>query len=216
MAKKTVCLVLLIGSVAFLLGANQTLASDYQTIPTPANLSVFPTVNGFLLSWSSGAVDAVYKVYWANDASVSEVNYVGVLATGNTAYEHAGLVPGLTYYYRVMACSCECSPLSNLASAAFDSSPGEVYNLSGTVTFNGAVIQPGGTDPMVMATVRATELTGANLGNSVSVNPDGTYQLVGKATGRVFTFKPVMGSDCTQDPSKQGSSDCHACHAVER
>ena len=45
---------------------------------------------------------------------------------------------------------------------------------------------------------------------------DGTYQLVGKATGQVFTFKPVMGSGCLQDPNDQSSAACHKCHAVER
>lgn len=44
---------------------------------------------------------------------------------------------------------------------------------------------------------------------------DGTYQLVGKATGKEFTFRPVKGSGCTQDPSKQGSQYCHECHAVQ-
>jgi hypothetical protein len=45
---------------------------------------------------------------------------------------------------------------------------------------------------------------------------DGTYQLVGKVTGQVFTFKPVMGSGCLQDPTDQSSAACHKCHAVER
>jgi hypothetical protein len=46
--------------------------------------------------------------------------------------------------------------------------------------------------------------------------PDGTYQLVGKATGEVFTFKPVMGSGCQQDPSDQSSAACHKCHLAQR
>ena len=45
---------------------------------------------------------------------------------------------------------------------------------------------------------------------------NGTYQLVGKATGQVFTFKPVMGSGCTQDPNDQSSASCHKCHSVQR
>jgi hypothetical protein len=48
------------------------------------------------------------------------------------------------------------------------------------------------------------------------VLPDGTYKLISKADGRVFIFKPVMGSGCTQDPSRQGSQYCHECHAVQR
>ena len=51
---------------------------------------------------------------------------------------------------------------------------------------------------------------------NTSVLPDGTYQLVGKATGQVFTFKPVMGSACKQDPDQQGSAACHECHSVKR
>ena len=45
---------------------------------------------------------------------------------------------------------------------------------------------------------------------------DGTYQLVGKATGQVFTFQPVMGSGCTQNGIDQSSAYCHTCHAVQR
>jgi hypothetical protein len=48
------------------------------------------------------------------------------------------------------------------------------------------------------------------------VLPDGTYELVGKAAGQVFAFKPVMGSGCTQDPDDQTSASCHKCHAVQR
>ena len=48
------------------------------------------------------------------------------------------------------------------------------------------------------------------------VDPDGTYRLVSKADGRVFVFRPVKGSGCTQDPSQQGSQYCHECHSVER
>jgi hypothetical protein len=46
--------------------------------------------------------------------------------------------------------------------------------------------------------------------------PDGTYQLVGKATGQVFSFKPVMGSACTQNGIDQSSAYCHTCHSVQR
>ena len=48
------------------------------------------------------------------------------------------------------------------------------------------------------------------------VLPDGTYKLISKADGRVFIFKPVMGSGCTQDPSRQDSAYCHTCHAIQR
>ncbi len=48
------------------------------------------------------------------------------------------------------------------------------------------------------------------------VLPDGTYELIGKATGQVFKFRPVMGSGCTQDPSQQSSAYCHECHSVQR
>jgi Cytochrome c554 and c-prime len=44
----------------------------------------------------------------------------------------------------------------------------------------------------------------------------GTYELVGKATGQIFKFKPVMGSGCTQDPTDQTSASCHKCHSVQR
>lgn len=45
---------------------------------------------------------------------------------------------------------------------------------------------------------------------------DGTYELVGKATGQFFTFRPVMGTGCQQEMLEQESRYCHECHAVER
>jgi hypothetical protein len=45
---------------------------------------------------------------------------------------------------------------------------------------------------------------------------DGSYELVGKATGERFKFRPVMGSGCTQKPDEQASQYCHECHAIER
>ena len=48
------------------------------------------------------------------------------------------------------------------------------------------------------------------------VMADGTYELIGKATGEHFSFRPVKGSGCTQDPAQQGSQYCHECHSVQR
>lgn len=46
--------------------------------------------------------------------------------------------------------------------------------------------------------------------------PDGSYEMVGKATYQYFIFNPVMRSGCQQDPEQQGSHYCHECHAIER
>ncbi len=46
--------------------------------------------------------------------------------------------------------------------------------------------------------------------------PDGTYALVGKATGQTLPFRPVKGSGCKQDPNDQSSAACHQCHSVQR
>jgi hypothetical protein len=43
-----------------------------------------------------------------------------------------------------------------------------------------------------------------------------TYERFSKATGDRFTFKPVMGTTCQQDPEQQNSQYCHECHSVER
>ena len=51
---------------------------------------------------------------------------------------------------------------------------------------------------------------------NTQVLPDGTYQMVGKANLQLFTFRPVMGSGCQQNPDQQASQYCHACHAVIR
>ncbi len=46
--------------------------------------------------------------------------------------------------------------------------------------------------------------------------PDGTYELFDKASGQRFTFRPVMGSGCQQNPDQQTSNTCHQCHSAER
>ncbi|MFZ5858705.1 MAG: multiheme c-type cytochrome [Chloroflexota bacterium] len=51
---------------------------------------------------------------------------------------------------------------------------------------------------------------------NIRVLPDGTYEMIGKATSQYFTFRPVMGTDCEQNPDEQESRYCHECHAVER
>lgn len=48
------------------------------------------------------------------------------------------------------------------------------------------------------------------------VLPDGTYELIGKASGRRFSFNPVLGSTCPQKPEEQSSQYCHQCHSVQR
>lgn len=63
-------------------------------------------------------------------------------------------------------------------------------------------------------TILVTE-TGEPLWN-IRLLPDGTYEMIGKATSQYFTFRPVMGSGCTQTGEDQSSAYCHECHAVER
>ena len=46
--------------------------------------------------------------------------------------------------------------------------------------------------------------------------PNGEYELFGKATGKRFVFRPVMGSGCKQNPAEQESASCHECHQVNR
>jgi hypothetical protein len=43
-----------------------------------------------------------------------------------------------------------------------------------------------------------------------------TYELFSKATGDRFTFNPVMGTTCQQNPEQQNSQYCHECHSIER
>jgi hypothetical protein len=63
-------------------------------------------------------------------------------------------------------------------------------------------------------TILITEI-GEPLWNT-RVLADGTYELVGKVTQQLFTFKPVLGSKCTQNGTDQSSAYCHQCHSVER
>ena len=45
---------------------------------------------------------------------------------------------------------------------------------------------------------------------------DGKYMETLKVSGQSLTIPLVMGSACKQKPDQQASSDCHACHAVQR
>jgi hypothetical protein len=46
--------------------------------------------------------------------------------------------------------------------------------------------------------------------------PDGMFEMFGKVTRQYFTFRPVMGTDCQQNPDEQESHYCHECHAIEK
>lgn len=82
-------------------------------------------------------------------------------------------------------------------------------------------------DELAFTLARLNPITDLNLGDTILVTAqgeplwntkvlsDGTYALVGKATLQYFTFKPVMGSGCTQNGADQSSAYCHQCHAVE-
>jgi hypothetical protein len=45
---------------------------------------------------------------------------------------------------------------------------------------------------------------------------DGTYQLFGKATGEIFSFRAVKGTACQQKIDEQSSQYCHVCHQETR
>jgi len=45
---------------------------------------------------------------------------------------------------------------------------------------------------------------------------NGSFEMVGKASRQYFTFRPVQGSACEQNPAEQESQYCHKCHAVQR
>jgi hypothetical protein len=51
---------------------------------------------------------------------------------------------------------------------------------------------------------------------NIRVRSDGSYEMYAKATREYFTFRPVMGSRCTQTGDDQSSAYCHECHAVAR
>jgi hypothetical protein len=61
---------------------------------------------------------------------------------------------------------------------------------------------------------------GEPLWNIRALQEDGSsspsYELFSKANGQRFTFNPVMGSTCQQDPNQQESRYCHECHATQR
>jgi hypothetical protein len=68
-------------------------------------------------------------------------------------------------------------------------------------------LQPGDT---ILVTNQGEPLWNTRLG------VDGTYQLFGKATGEIFTFRAVKGTDCQQKIDEQASQYCHVCHQEKR
>ncbi len=51
---------------------------------------------------------------------------------------------------------------------------------------------------------------------NVRQRSDGNFEMVGKASKQFFTFRPVMGTACEQNPQEQESQYCHKCHAIKR
>jgi hypothetical protein len=45
---------------------------------------------------------------------------------------------------------------------------------------------------------------------------DGLFEQFGKATGQRFLFRPVIETDCQQNPQQQESQHCHTCHAIQK
>jgi hypothetical protein len=84
---------------------------------------------------------------------------------------------------------------------------------SNDVAFREALLNPV-LDLQVGVTVLVTE-KGEALWNT-RVLPDGTYEMIGKATHQTFTFRPVKGSQCKQKTDQQSSRYCHECHAVKK
>ncbi len=174
MRKTYAVLIISLFGFIFLLTSGQVTAEDL----TPPALNITPSAGGFLLTWEPNPGESlVYKIYWGNDQSVDEADYEGMFATSNSEYEHTGLMPDLSYYYRIQACSCECGPLSDTVSGVFQPASTDVLTLSGTLTVNGVASDPYTENQQVRATIKATEVNGANRGNSALVNPDGSYQM---------------------------------------
>ena len=81
-------------------------ASVTITLPPPATPSNFTAQYQAAqvwnyLSWSAVVGATGYKIYWGTTPGVSTGS--NVMATSSTAYGHAGVVAGATYYYRVAA-----------------------------------------------------------------------------------------------------------------
>jgi len=81
------------------------------------------------------------------------------------------------------------------------------------ITFKLAFLNPV-VDLKLGDTILVTE-KGEPLWNT-KVLPNGTYEMIGKSTRQLFTFKPVIGSSCTQSGKDQSSAYCHECHSMER
>ena len=84
---------------------------------------------------------------------------------------------------------------------------------SNEIAFREAILNPVVT-LKIGDTVLVTE-KGEALWNT-RVLQNGSYELIGKATRQTFTFRPVKGSLCTQNPQEQGSQSCHNCHAAQK
>ncbi len=115
--------------------ANGCAESDFKVTPTPTILSAeFEPGNcRNHIAWDDVGA-AQYKMYWGTSPDVTTGSQLAT-PTPTTDYGHTGVVPGWTYYYRIMAVFADGSE-SALSAVASASVPADAAQNCGNVTPN--------------------------------------------------------------------------------
>ena len=126
-----------------------SIADIFEEVPEWVHASWWG--NSIYIWWDrvSGATE--YHVYWGTESGVTTSSN-SLTPTDNTVYEHTGVQPGYTYYYRVAAMTALGeSPLSE-----------EVHARNEFVTIDGHVYEEGSNNPIPGARI-ATSLDGMEI-----------------------------------------------------
>lgn len=126
-----------------------SIADIFEEVPEWVHASWWG--NSIYIWWDrvSGATE--YHVYWGTELGVTTSSN-SLTPTDNTVYEHTGVQPGYTYYYRVAAVTALGeSPLSE-----------EVHARNEFVTIDGHVYEEGSNNPIPGARI-ATSLDGMEI-----------------------------------------------------
>jgi len=92
-------------------GGESILSNTFSATPqvpppqtAPQNFTLVSADARVSLSWEAVANATGYKLYWANDAAVNVATSSSInLSAGQTQYDHANLINGRNYYYRIAA-----------------------------------------------------------------------------------------------------------------
>lgn len=116
------------GNYAFIKASNLGAIGTGITLSTPALTATVASSTQINLSWTDVANESSYKLEWSPNGSTSWTQIGGTIAAGTTTYNHTGLTPSTTYYYRVTAVGNGTTYLDSGFGTANATTSAGVYN----------------------------------------------------------------------------------------